>query len=69
MTKSKIFNLSSDRLQVIVLSKSKIDKEEIDSENDLKDLVLSKVKGIKKYKEIFSDWGLDSKFYVMVIET
>jgi len=69
MTKSKILELSSDRLQVIVLSKSEIDKEELDHEEDLKEFVIEKARVIKNYKEIFSDWSLDGKYYVLLIET
>lgn len=69
MTNFNSLNLSSDHLQVIVLSKSEIDKEELDSENDLKDFILEKAKVIRNYKEIFSDWSLDGRFYVMVVKT
>jgi len=61
--------LSTDHLQVLVLSKSEIDKEDFDTEQDLKDYVLEKARVIKNYKEMFSDWSLDGKYYVMVVKT
>ena len=63
------FNLSSDHLQVLVLSKSEIDREDFDHEEDLKDFIIEKAKVIKDYKEVFSGWSIDSKYYVMTIET
>lgn len=69
MTKSKSLNFSSDRLQILVLSKSEIDKEDFDTEQDLKDYVIEKARAIKDYSEIFSEWSLDSKYYVMIVKT
>lgn len=70
MTNSNSFETQDkSRLQVLVISKEEIDREELDSESDLKDLVLSKAKVIKNYSEIFSEWSLDSKYYVMVVKT
>lgn len=70
MTNSNSFKTQDkSRLQVLVISKEEIDKEELDSENDLKDFVLEKAKIIKEYKEVFSDWNIDSKYFVMIIKT
>ncbi len=70
MTNSNSFKtLDKSHLQILVISKEEIDREELDSENDLKDLVLEKAKVIKNYTEIFSDWSNDSKYYVMILKT
>lgn len=69
MTKSKSLKLSSEQLQVLVISKEEIDKEDFDHEEELKDFVIEKAKVIKNYKEIFFDWSLDGKYYVMIVKT
>jgi len=70
MTNSNSFKtLDKSRLQVLVLSKEEIDREDFDHEEDLKDFVIKKAKVIKECKEMFSDWSLDGKYYVMVVKT
>ena len=70
MTYSNSFKtLDKSRLQVLVLSKSEIDKEDFDHEQDLKDYILEKARVIKKYREIYSEWSLDGQYYVLLIKT
>lgn len=57
----------SEQLKVIVFSKQEIEKEELDHENDLKDLISSKIK-TDKFKEIFSKMSEDDKYYIIIVK-
>ncbi len=63
MTNSNKFKLSED-LKVAVFTKKEIEKEELDSESDFKDFITSKIK-TANFKEIFSNWSNDDRYYVV----
>lgn len=56
--------------RVVVLSRKELEKTELDSENDLRDL-LSKKLGLKneKFEEVMSGWDVDDKYYVVVVKS
>ena len=63
-----IINLnSSEQLKVIVFSKKEIEKEELDNEEDLKDLISTKIK-TDQFEEVFSKWLEDDKYYIIVVK-
>jgi len=58
----------SKDLKVAVFTKKEIEKEELDSENDFKDFITSKIKSVK-FEEIFSNWTNDDKYYVVFFKS
>ena len=67
MTNTRKFDSLED-LKVAVFTKKEIEKEELDSENDFKDFITSKIKTVK-FKEIFSNWTNDDQYYVVVFRS
>ena len=68
MTNSNSFETQDkSHLQILVLSKSEIDREELDHEEDLKDLISSKIK-TDKFEEVFSKFSDDDKYYIVVVK-
>jgi len=53
--------------KVVVITSREIGGSEIDNESDLRDIVEQKLK-VSNYKEIFSEWTDDGKYYVMVVK-
>jgi hypothetical protein len=51
--------------KIIVFKREEIEKEELDWQEDFKDLVCKKL-GVKKFKELFSSWDTKNKYYVVV---
>jgi len=53
--------------KIVVLKREEIEKEELDWEEDFKELVCKKLK-VEKFKELLSDWDVKNKYYVIVVE-
>ena len=54
--------------KVIVFKKEEIEKEELDWEEDFKELVYKKL-GVKKFKEVMSNWDVSGNYYVIIART
>lgn len=63
--------LEDKNYKTIVLSEKQIEKEELDGEDDFKDVVeeiIEKRFGAYKYEEVMSGWDVDEKHYVVIVK-
>lgn len=57
--------------QAVILTEKQIEKEELDGEDDFKDVVeeiVLKRFGTDKYEEVLSGWDVDEKHYVVIVK-
>lgn len=60
-------NFENDNQRVLVFTEKEIEKLELDTDDDWKDLISSRVES-EDYKELYAGWDEKEKYYVVVVQ-
>ena len=60
-------NIENENQKVLVFTAKEIEKFELDTDDDWKDLISSRIK-TEEYTELYSGWDEKNQYYIVVVK-